>query len=151
VEVTLRDLYRDGNRLYLRYAVANNTGSGYQPARPAVWRLAGVRSPHSLIPLGGRQLGEKLSRSLKADTEARLKVLNADHTPLVVAGGDGVGWLVLETPKTPAEEMAVLRFQFAADAKGAVDAILVLNPLIERPEVAHARRSSERSSDRANH
>jgi hypothetical protein len=139
VEVTLRDLYRQRGRLYLRYSIVNHMATVYQPSRPAAWRLAGVRSPLSLIPLGERQLGERLTRSLKAGTSLPLEVLDADQISQVEAGGQGLGWLVIEEPKAAGDEVPLLKLEFAADAKGAVATVLVLRPVTGRPEVAHVR------------
>jgi hypothetical protein len=126
-----------GAPLYLRYAVANHTGIGYQPSRPAAWRLEGARAQQSLISLRERQLGEKLARTVKSDNETTVSVVDADQTALVLAGGQGWGWLVLEESKPASPDtVAVLRLQFAADTKGAVDALLVLQPAVS-PEVAH--------------
>jgi hypothetical protein len=139
VEVTVRDLYRKNHRLYLRYAVANHTGTSYLPSRPAAWILEGARAQQSLISLGEHQLGEKLARTVKADVETTMGVVDADQTALVAAGGHGWGWVVLEESRTAsADSVAVLRLQFAADAKGTVDAVMVLQPTPAR-EVAHAR------------
>ncbi len=138
VEVTVRDLYRKNRRLYLRYAVANHTGTSYLPSRPAAWMLEGARAQQSLISLREHQLGEKLARTVKSDAETTIGVVDADQTALVAAGGHGWGWLVLEESRTAsADSVAVLRLQFAADAKGTVDAVLVLQPAPAR-EVAHA-------------
>jgi hypothetical protein len=138
VEVTVRDPYRKNHRVYLRYAVVNQTVSSYLPSRPAAWILEGARAQQSLIALGEHQLGEKLARTVKSDTETTLGVVDADQTALVAAGGHGWGWLVLEEKATSLDSVAVLRLQFAADAKGIVDAVLVLQPAPAR-EVAHAR------------
>ena len=139
VEVTVRDLYRKNHRLYLRYAVANHTGTGYQPSRPAAWRLEGARAQQSLISLRERQLGEKLARTVQSDNETTVSVVDADQTALVLAGGQGWGWIVLEESRpTSPDAVAVLRLQFAADARGSVDAFLVLQPAAA-PEVAHVR------------
>ena len=143
VEVTVRDLYRKNHRLYLRYAVVNHSGAGYTPSRPAAWFLDGVRAQQSLISQGERQLGEKLARSVRADAATVVGVVDADQAAMVPAGGQGWGWLVLEEtrPSSP-DTVAVLRLQFAADAKGEVDALLVLQPTAA-PEVARARPAVE--------
>src|SRR5437762_8523249 len=143
VEVTVRDLYRKNHRLYLRYAVVNHSGAGYLPIRPVPWFLEGVRAQQSLIPAGERQLGEKLARSVRADAATAVGVVDADQTAMVLAGGQGWGWLVLEEtrPSSP-DTVAVLRLQFAADSKGEVDALLVLRPTAA-PEVARARPAVE--------
>ena len=135
----VRDLYRKNQRLYLRYAVSNHTGSGYLPNRPSAHLLEGARAQQSLISMGERQLGEKLGRTVKSDSETTVSVVGADQTQLVLAGGQGWGWLVLEESKlTSPDKVTVLRLQFAADARGVVDALLVLQPAAA-PEVARAR------------
>jgi hypothetical protein len=139
VEIALRDVYRDGDRLYMRYAVINRSLQTYQPTRPAVWRLTGVRSPQSLIPLSEHQLGERLIRSLKTANSKRLEVVNAGDAGPVDAGGHSLGWLVVEEPEEPGGDVSVLRLEFAADRKGTVEAVLVLRAKDQHREVANAR------------
>ena len=138
VEVALRDLYRDGNRLFVRYALINHTRHDYETARPEVWRLAGVHSAQSLIPLGDQQLGDRLSRTLRARGSSPVEVLDANQVAQLAPGGQGLGWLVIEDPEGSVHETAVLRLGFAADAKGRVDAVLVLQPHGGIREVASA-------------
>jgi hypothetical protein len=143
VEIALRDLYRAENRLYVRYAIINHSGRAYRTAQPAAWRLEGIRSPQSLIPLGECQLGERLIRSLEVRAASRLEVLDADQTAKVAAGGHGLGWLVLEETADEGEAASALRLEFAADAKGPVDAVLVLRPGYHRQEAANGRTVSQ--------
>ena len=143
VEVSIRDLYQKDNRLYLRYALINRSGNPYQTSPPAVWQLSGARASHSLIGLGGNQLGERSSRTLKVDSTAQLNVIEADQASRLAAGGDGMGWLVIDEPKVPGPEAPVLKLQFAADAKGEVAAVLILPPVKGRVrEVADAGRTA---------
>jgi hypothetical protein len=143
VEIALRDLYRDGNRLCLRYAVINHSAHAYRTARPAVWRLAGIRSAKSLAPLGEHQLSERLIRSLKAKHSSRLEVIEAGQVAHVAAGGQGMGWLVVAEPVDAGDEVSALRLEFAADAKETVSAVLVLSPRNNRQEVANGRTAGE--------
>ena len=138
VEIALRDMYRQGRLLYLRYAVINHSVQEYLPARPAAWRLGGVRSSQSLIPLRNRQLGEKLSDSLTAATTMRLAVREASAMSKVSAGGSSLGWVVVEET-VPDSGLSVLRLDFAADGQGMVTAMLVLPGQRDRAEVADAR------------
>jgi hypothetical protein len=138
VEIALRDMYRQGRLLYLRYAVINHSANEYLPAPPAAWRLGGVRSSQSLIPLGNRQLGEKLSGSLTAATTTRLAVREASAMSKVSAGGSSLGWVVVEEA-VPDASPSVLRLDFAADGQGMVTAMLVLPGQRVRAEVADAR------------
>jgi len=139
VEIALRDLYRVRDRLYVRYAVINHSTQGYLPTRPAVWRLSQVRSPQSLVPFDGYQLGERLVRSLKAADTSRLEVVEAGELAPVAAGSHALGWVAITAPQGSAGDHSALRLEFAADSKGTVDAVLVLPTNIDRQEVASAR------------
>jgi hypothetical protein len=138
VEIALRDTYRQGSLLFLRYAVVNRSSQEYLPAKPAAWRLSGVRSPQSLIPLGNRQLDEKISGSLKAASSMTLRIREASAPSPVPTGGSSLGWVVLEEA-VPDADLSVLRLEFAADSKGPVTAMLVLPSRTDRAEVADAR------------
>jgi hypothetical protein len=136
VEVALRDLYRDGDRLYVRYAVLNHSAQEYQSARPSILRLIGVHSPQSLIPFADQQLGERLARSIKADAQTVLDVVDANQIAQIASGGQGFGWIAIDVAPDPL--ISVLRFEFASDERGLVDAVLVLQPENSRNEVANA-------------
>lgn len=142
-EVTIRDLYRKGNRVYLRYAVTNQSRVGYQPARPAAWRLDGATAYQSLLVLGGYQLGERLARTVRATTESLVELVDADQAGTIAAGNHGFGWLVIDdTGARAGDTVSVLRLEFAADARGPVEAYLVLQPPSPR-EVARVRPTGE--------
>lgn len=137
VEVSMRDLYEKENRLYIRYAVVNQSTKPYRHSLPNVSQLTGIQAPQSLIALGDRQLGERFARSLKVKHSAPLGVIDGSEIAPVAPGANGLGWVVLERPKVRGEAPA-LRFQFAADTQGPVDAVLVLHPFENRDKVAHA-------------
>lgn len=139
VEIALRDFYREHNRIYLRYAIINHSRHDYLPSRPAVWRLTGVRSPQSLIPFRERQIGERIVRSLKVRSSTPLDVIDASKSSMVGTGSHGTGWLVVDEPYTPAADLSLLRIEFAADVKGAVEAVIVLPARTEKQEAANAR------------
>ena len=143
VEVAIRDLYRRDHRLYIRYAFINRTGTAYQPVRPAGSILEGAKAQQSLISPAEHQLGERIARTIKSDTETAVEILDADQAPLISPGGQGWGWLVVNDISSPAPDtVSVLKMQFAADSKGTVDAFLVLSP-VPASEVARARRPVE--------
>lgn len=139
VEIALRDLYWERNRLYVRYAIINRSPQDYLPTRPAAWRLARVRSSQSLVPFDGFQLGDRIVRSLKAADTSRLDVVDASEIAPVAAGGHALGWLAVSAPEAIANDSSVLRLEFAADAKGTIEALMVLPTITDRQEVAGAR------------
>lgn len=143
IEVTLHEVFSRDGRVYLRYSMTNRTTAGYQATRPAAWRLSGVRAPVSLLTLGESQLGERLARSVKSDSAVPLEVLDSDQVAFLAPGEAGLGFITLpETTGTKNDEPTILRLDFAADAKGAVDAFLLLKPALRR-EVANAKRAIE--------
>jgi hypothetical protein len=137
VEISMRELYEKGDRLYIRYAFVNQSTKPYRPALPKVSQLTGMQSPQSLIALGDRQLGERLARSLKVRQSTPLSVIDGSEIAPVPPGGNGLGWVALEQPIVRGEAQA-LRFQFPADVRGPVDTVVVLHPPGNREKVAHA-------------
>ncbi len=143
VEVTIRDLYRKDHRLYMRYAFLNRTPAAYLPVRPASWLLEGAKANQSLITAAEHQLGERLARTIKSDTETVVEIVDSDQVAAIAPGGQGWGWLVVnDLPPTSPDALSVLKLQFAADAKGTVDVLLVLKS-VAAPEVASARPAVE--------
>lgn len=137
VEVKLRDLYRQDDKLYVRYAVHNQSAAGYQFARPSAWLLSGVRAQTSLVPLTNQQLDERTLRTVRAESSTELAVVDAGHPMFISPGGKSFGWLAVEPPEADSGVGQALRLEFAADAKGPVIAVLVLSPSAAA-EVANA-------------
>ena len=138
VEVTIRDIYRKDRRLYVRYALFNRGSALYQPVRPASWLLEGAKAQQSLITAAEHQLGERLARTIRADAETSVEILDSDQAPSIAPGGQAWGWLVVnDILSASPDTLSILKMQFAADAKGTVDALLVLKPSAA-PEVASA-------------
>jgi hypothetical protein len=139
VEITLHDLYRKRNRLYLRYSIINHSSHDYQPTRPAARQLIGVRSSQSLISLREQQIDERIVRSLRARSSVPLNVVEAGEPELMRTGDRGFGWLAVDEPDATVGEVSLLRIEFAADVKGTVEAVLVLPTQPKQLEVANAR------------
>lgn len=139
VEIALRDVYERDDRLYLRYAIFNQSAQPYEPSRPAAWQVRVVKSPFSLIPLAGHQLSNRASRNLKIDSVEQLEILNAEQVSLVEPGAQGIGWVSIRSKTVKRANNRVLRLNFAADRDGLVEALLVLAPTNGRREVAHGR------------
>lgn len=142
VVVTLHDLYRQPGRLFLRYRLVNRSVSGYQAARPAVFRMAGVRAPVSLFPIGESQLGERLARAVKFESVSRLDVLEASPAPFLEPSAEALGWLAVPETDRSSSDPALIRLEFAADSRGPVEAYLVVRS-VTRKESDDARRAGE--------
>jgi hypothetical protein len=142
VEVLLRDLYQDGDRLYVRYTVFNNGTRAYRPARPSVIHLDPVKSSFSLIPLAGSQLGERALREIRTRTAGEAQVVAGEEPEAVPAGKQAAGWIAFRLGASGKREQLV-RVAFPPDAASAVDAVLVLGKDRSVREVAHGRPAGE--------
>jgi len=125
-QITIRSLYRHGDRIHLQYEVVNRSRSIYQMAQPSVWQLTSVRSKQSLIPLGDVQLGERFARLLTVEAGQPARLLAAEQTTHLPAGRSGMGWIELELSRA-AKGPLVLQLQFPPDSHGQVAVFLVLN------------------------
>ena len=125
VEVILKDIYRDGDRLYVRYSIQNGGRSTYVPGTPGVFTLRSPRSSSSLYALSQSQLvGDGIR--LTSQGQSSVKVLNAEvHANAVAPGGTTWGLVAFEWPAR-ANGPTVLKFAFPSDGAGEVSAVLVL-------------------------
>lgn len=125
-QVTIRSLFRHGDRIHLQYEITNHSQSVYFLAPPSAWRLTSVQSKQSLVPLGDVQLGENVSRSLLVRAAQSASVLKSEQAPYLASGGSGVGWIELEFQRS-SEGPQILQLQFPPDSRGPVNAFVVLN------------------------
>jgi len=125
VEVILKDIYREGDRLYVRYAIQNRGRSTYVPGKPGVFTLRSPRSSSSLYALSQSQLvGDGIRLTSQGQTP--VKVLNAGVLAKAVAPGDTAWGLVAFEWPARTNSPAVLKFTFPSDGAGEVSAVLVL-------------------------
>ena len=125
VEVILKDIYRENNRVYVRYAIQNRGRAAYSPGTPGVFTLRSPRSSSSLYALSQSQLvGDGIR--ITSQGQAPVKVLNAEVRGNSVApGGTAWGLVEFELPSRT-DGPAVVRFAFPSDGAGEVSAMLVL-------------------------
>ncbi|MFN7998393.1 MAG: TrbG/VirB9 family P-type conjugative transfer protein [Bryobacteraceae bacterium] len=125
VEVILKDIYRDGDRIYVRYAIQNGGRSTYVPGTPGVFTLRSPHSSSSLYALSQSQLvGDGIR--LTSQGQSPVKVLNTEvHANAVAPGGTTWGLVAFEWPART-NGPAVLKFAFPSDGAGEVSAVLVL-------------------------
>ena len=125
VAVEVRDLYEKDGKVYLRYAIRNNSQSAYQPGAPVVYSLEEPRARVSLISLRRTQLGASFASQVAAKSIEELKVVHSQlEVSVVEPGGETVGLLAFERPQTAG--VTVLRLMFAANRNQEVTATLVL-------------------------
>jgi hypothetical protein len=125
VAVQVRDFYEKDGKVYLRYAIRNNTQTAYQPGAPVVYSLQAARGPVSLISLRRTQLGESFASRITAKSKEELKVVHSEvEANVVEPGGETIGFLAFDRPQSGG--LTVLRLMFAADRDEEVAAMLVL-------------------------
>jgi len=125
IAIQMRDLYEKDGKVYLRYAIRNNSQSVYEPGDPTVYSLQAARAPVSLISLRRTQLGDSFASRVAAQSKEELKVVHAEiEANAVQPGGETVGFLAFERPQSAG--LTVLRLRFAADRSQEVTAMLVL-------------------------
>lgn len=131
VDVTIRDVYRTENRVFIRYTIENHAGTPYQPSTPRVVSLKSPRCDRSLASLTNSQLGDEYLSRLHSDGSEAVSIMHAESPDGVRPGTTGVG--VVEVPMLPGLNDAgqrgtptVLRIVFPADGERQVTATLVL-------------------------
>lgn len=126
VNVLLSDVYREGNRVYVRYAIRNDSRAAYIMAAPEIFRLRAPRSRRSLIGLNRTQiLGNSIG--LKSSGESAIEVVGAEINAAAVSpGSTSYGLVAFEIPPELPSHPTVLRFHFPSDTAGDVSALLVL-------------------------
>lgn len=125
VEVILKDIYRENDRVYVRYAIQNRGRATYSAGTPGVFTLRSPRSSSSLYALTHSQLvGDGIR--ITSQGQAPVRVLNAEvHGNAVAPGGTAWGLVEFELPSQN-DGPAVVRFAFPSDGAGEVSAMLVL-------------------------
>lgn len=125
VEILLQDLYEADGKLYLRYAIRNNSSDLYEPCPPSVVSLSGARSRKSLYALAGAQLLGDFASGIKANGQETVRVVHSELASVVLRPGqETTGILALSMKRSRSPQ--VLRLRFPADRDREVVATLVL-------------------------
>lgn len=125
VQILLKDIYRDKDRVYVRYAIQNNGRSAYIPATPGVFSLSSPRASSSLYALSTAQLvGDAIRVTSKG--QSPMKIVSAETRETAVAPGTTAWGLVAFELAARTDGPAVVKFAFPSDGAGEVSALLVL-------------------------
>jgi hypothetical protein len=124
VQIFLKDIYREKDRIYVRYAIQNNGQATYVSGTPGVFTL---RSPHSSSSLYALSKSQLMGDAIKITSQGQspIKVLSAEmRVSAIPPGASAWGLVAFELPF--ANVPAVVKFAFPADGAGEVTALLVL-------------------------
>ena len=131
VDITIRDVYRTANQLFIRYAIENRSKSPYQPSTPHVVSLRSPQCDRSLTTLANSQLGDEYLPHLRSDGTVAMAIVHAETpTTNILPGSSGVGVVAVQLSRAddpiPNGTPTVLRMVFPGDGPHAVIATLVL-------------------------
>ena len=130
VDVTVRDVYRKGSQVFIRYAIDNRATSLYQAATPRVALLKSPRCDRSIAALANVQLGEQYLSHLRYDGWDLVPILRAQSPAGVRPGTTAVGVVAVQLPSLESAKQngppKLLLLVFAADGDRQVTATLVL-------------------------
>jgi len=88
VQVTLEQVYRTGDQIYIRYSVANRTDAPFRVTTPAVYAQTPSQDTISLASLHDYQLTRKTYASLNARRGVALEVAQTESNPRDLAPGE---------------------------------------------------------------
>ncbi len=131
VDITIRDVYRTKNQVFIRYAIENRSKTAYQPTTPHVVSLRSPQCDRSLTSLSNSQLGDEYLAHLRSDGTVAMPVLHAE-TPsaVILPGANWIGLVAIQLPPATDPKLSstptVLRMVFAGDGPRQVIATLVL-------------------------
>jgi hypothetical protein len=115
VGVVIRDVYRNGGELFIRYAIQNGSKAVYEPGTPRAYALTAPRSTTSLYSLSNTQLGAPYDAKLRSKGRTALEVVRSElQSDRVMPGKHAVGVVSIKLPQD-ATAPAVLRLSFQSD------------------------------------
>jgi hypothetical protein len=126
VVILLKDVYREENRLFIRYAVLNGSKKPYDPGTLQAFTLD--VPPSSKLPRpGNHQLTDTEVKRLKSTVQRSARIVETDlRSQLVEPGRETVGVVGIELPAARENGHAVLRLVFPPDGRRLVSAVLVM-------------------------
>ena len=125
VQIVLKDIYREKDCIYVRYAIQNNGKSAYILATPGVFALRSPRASISLYALSKTQLVGDTVR-VTSQGQSPIKVVSAETRETAVAAGTTAWGLITFELAPRTDGPAVVKLAFPSDGAGEVSALLVL-------------------------
>lgn len=126
VIVLLKDIFREENRLFIRYAVLNGSKKSYDPGTLQAFTLD--TPPSSKLPRpGNHQLTDAEVKRIKSAVQRSARVVTTElRSPLVEPASETVGVVGIELPAAWPNGHTILRLVFPPDGRRPVSAFLVM-------------------------
>ena len=125
VQVTLDQVYRSKDRMYIRYSVLNQTKTPFRVTTPNVSVPLPTEQPVSLLSLKNHQIASKTFAAFKPKQGSSLPIAQAESATRDLApGGKTTG--VISINSSPATVPQIYQLSFGADQNGPLKVEAVL-------------------------
>ena len=126
VVILLKDVFREDDQLFIRYAVLNGSKKAYDPGKLQAFTLDSPPSVKLPRP-ANHQLTDAEVKRIKSTVQRSVVILDTElRSPLVEPGRETVGVVGLKLPAVKANGPTVLRLSFPTDGNRPISAFLVL-------------------------
>jgi hypothetical protein len=125
VSVFIKEVIRDGNSVYVRFAVTNNGPHPYRVVSPNVFTMAARQNADLLPSMKNSQISEQATGQFQLSSSGQVKVratalVQKDVAPRTTAEG------VLTLDSADADQVGIYEFVFGNDGKHPIQAMAVL-------------------------
>ena len=120
VSVSVEQVFRTRNSVYIHYSIENHTEQPYRVSSPEAYQLTVIRPSIALPPLGGTQLDDRAVKKLGPTEQKPLPVAHAESETEDIAAGDTSRGVIAIRQDLSSPTVLELRFP------GGVKATLVL-------------------------
>lgn len=125
VQVSLEQVYRAKDRIYIRYSVANQTQSPFRVTTPDVYAPLPTEQPISLVSLRNHQIASQTFAAFKAKQGSNVEVVQADSMARDLAPGEKTTG-VISIGSSAGNAPQLYQLSFGADQDGPLNVEAVL-------------------------
>ena len=125
VQVSLEQVYRAKDRMFIRYSVVNQTKTPFRVTTPDVSAPLPTEQPVSLVSLKNHQITSRTFMAFKAKQGSSLSVAQADSLKRDLGPGEKTTG-VISIGSTPANPPQMYQLSFGADQNGPLKVEVVL-------------------------
>lgn len=125
VQVSLEQVYRAKDRIYIRYSVANQTQSPFRVTTPDVYAPLPAEQPISLVSLRNHQIASQTFAAFKAKQGSKVEVVQADSMARDLAPGEKTTG-VISIGSSAGNAPQLYQLSFGADQNGPLNVEAVL-------------------------
>jgi type IV secretory pathway VirB9-like protein len=125
VSVSIRDAVRDGDSVYVRFAVTNSGAQPYRVLSPQVFEITPEQNANLLPALTNRQISDRSVAQFRSNQTAQIAVEQSNVPEKDLSPGEKAEG-VIEIHRKDASKPGVYQFVFGDDSNHAVKATVVL-------------------------